>query len=214
MRRSAVFAALLLFTQVLGTPAQNLRTLHPVDEAAQNPDFLAFKMRLQDIIAKRDTAALLEVVHPDIKIGFGGDHGAAAFQEEWKPREPGSTVWKELAEVLRLGGTFDGPTLFTTPYTFSRWPNGIDAFEFSAVTGSSVRIRNAPSLNAPVVTTVSYAILELVFEDKPVEGWTAVKLDGKTAYLDSRYIRSPIDYRARFEYSEGRWRMVMFLAGD
>src|SRR5688572_24197903 len=214
MRRNAVFAALLLFSQVLGTPAQHLRTLLPVDEAAKNPDFLAFRMRLQDIVARKDTAALMEVVHPHIKIGFGGDDGAAAFLEEWKPREPGSTLWKELGEVLRLGGTFDGPTNFTTPYTFSRWPDGIDAFDFAAVTGSNVRIRTAPSLNAPVVTTVSYAILEVVYEQKPVEGWTAVKLDGKTAYLGARYIRSPVDYRARFEYIEGRWRLLMFLAGD
>ena len=214
MRRSAVLAALLLFTQVLGTPAQNLRKLHPVDEASQNPDFLAFRMRLQDIVARKDTAALLEIVHRDIKIGFGGDDGVAAFQQEWKPREPGSTLWKELGEVLRLGGTFDGPTNFTTPYTFSRWPDGIDAFDFGAVTGSNVRIRTAPSPSAPVVETVSYAILEVVYQPNPVDGWTVVKLDGKTAYLDSRYIRSPIDYRARFEYIEGRWRMVMFLAGD
>ena len=214
MRRSAVLAVFLLFTQALGIPAQNQRTLHPVDEAAMNADFLAFRTQLQDIVARRDTAALLEIVHPDIKIGFGGNHGVADFLEEWKPREPGSTLWKELGEVLRLGGTFDGPTYFTTPYTFSRWPDGFDSFDFAAVSGSNVRIRTAPNLNAPVVTTVSYAILEVVYEPKPVEGWTAVKLDGKTAYLDARYIRSPIDYRARFEYIEGRWRMVMFLAGD
>ena len=214
MRRNAVFAALLLFSQVLGTPAQHLRTLLPVDEAAKKPDFLAFRMRLRDIVARKDTAALMDVIHPDIKIGFGGDDGAAAFLEEWKPREPGSTLWKELGDVLRLGGTLDGPLSFTTPYTFSRWPDGVDAFDFGAVTGSNVRIRTAPSLNAPVLKTVSYAILELAYKEKPVEGWTAVKLDGKTAHVDARYIRSPVDYRARFEYSEGRWRMVMFLAGD
>jgi hypothetical protein len=69
-------------------------------------------------------------------------------------------------------------------------------------------------LNAPVIKTVSHVILELAFEEKPVEEWTAVKLDGKTAHVDSRYIRSAIDYRANFVRSGGRWRMVLFLAGD
>jgi hypothetical protein len=199
---------------MLGTPAQNLRTLRPVDEAAKSADFLAFRMRLQDIVARRDAAALLEVIHPDIKIGFGGHDGVAAFQEEWKPREPGSTLWKELGNILKLGGTFDGPASFTAPYTFSRWPDNVDAFEFGAVTGTNVRIRTAPNLNAPVIKTVSHVILELAFEEKPVEEWTAVKLDGKTAHVDSRYIRSAIDYRANFVRSGGRWRMVLFLAGD
>ena len=32
--------------------------------------------------------------------------------------------------------------------------------------------------------------------------------------FSTRYVRSPIDYRARFTYFDGRWRMNFFLAGD
>jgi len=214
MDRRLLFAAVVIGTYFASVAAQQVRVLQPVDEAARNPDFLAFRNRLKEIIAKRDSAALLEIVHPDIKIGFGGNDGIKAFREEWKPHERASMLWKELGDVLKLGGTFDGPSSFIAPYTFSRWPDAVDAFDFGAVTGARVRIRSAPSLNAATIKTVSYEILELAPDAKAVEGWTAVKLDATTAYINSRYIRSAVDYRAMFSFSEGRWRMVLFLAGD
>ena len=45
--------------------------------------------------------------------------------------------------------------------------------------------------------------------------WTRIKLrDGRTGYISSRYVRSPIDYRAVFNKMDGRWRMTAFVAGD
>ena len=214
MKRRVLLGVFLILAHVAGAPAQSVRLLKPVDEAAKNPSFLVFRTRLKAIVAKRDAAALLETTHPDIKINFGSGDGVAAFKEMWKPDEPGSELWEELGAVLRLGGTFDGPTTFIAPYTFSRWPEDVEAFDFGAVIGSHVRIRSAPRLNAPILKTVSYAILELAPEAKPVKGWTAVKVDNGVAYIDSRYIRGPVDYRAMFTYAEGRWLMNFFLAGD
>jgi len=214
MRLRTVAGVLLLLAHVAGVPAQDLRVLKPVDEAAQNPDFLAFRTRLKDIVAKHDTKALLEVLHPNIRASFGSDSGISAFVAMWTPNEADSKLWKELGTVLELGGTFDGPSMFTAPYTFSRWPNDVDSFEFMAVIGTNVRIRTEPSANAPVLATVSYAILENDLGAREADGWTAVKFAGKRGYISSQFIRSPIDYRARFEQENGRWRMVFFLAGD
>jgi len=214
MRFRVLPGIILILATLTVASAQSVRLLRPVDEAAQNPDFLAFRTRLKAIVAKHDSKALLEILHPDIRASFGSDHGISAFVEMWTLNEPDSKLWKELATALDLGGTFDGPSTFTAPYTFSRWPNDVDSFEFVAVTGANVRIRTQPQADAPVLTTVSYAILENDLNAKPVEGWTAVKFDGKRGYVSSQYIRSPIDYRARFEYQNGRWQMVFFLAGD
>jgi hypothetical protein len=41
-----------------------------------------------------------------------------------------------------------------------------------------------------------------------------VQLDGKTGYVTSRLVRSPIDYRAMFNKIGGRWQMTFFAAGD
>ena len=38
--------------------------------------------------------------------------------------------------------------------------------------------------------------------------------DGKEGFMASRYIKSPIGYRAGFEKVNGRWRIFFFLAGD
>jgi hypothetical protein len=214
-------AACLLF--VLLIPSISIagpqhRTLQPVDEAATNPDFLAFRTRLQTIIAKRDSAALLEIVHPEIRASFGSHYGIEAFKELWNLNVPGTELWEELGAVLALGGTFDRAGDFTAPYTFSRWPDSVDAFEFVAVIGTNVRVRTEPIADAPVLTSVSYAILQTDHgpgaADSTPEGWTAVKFDGRRGYIASRFVRSPIDYRARFSYTDGRWRMTLFLAGD
>jgi hypothetical protein len=33
-------------------------------------------------------------------------------------------------------------------------------------------------------------------------------------FVALQYIRSPVDYRAYFQKSGGRWRMTLFIAGD
>jgi hypothetical protein len=203
---------------VAGQAAQQSRVLLPVDEGASQPDFFTFRARLMVAIAERDTAAILDVLHPDIKLGFGGDHGIDDFKQMWQIKEADSKLWKEFGTVLALGGSFDGPDMFTAPYTFSRWPRDVDGFDYVAVVGSEVRIRTLPRADAPVVTQVSYEVLQLDAEasskDWMTEDWTAVRIDGKKAYIATRFIRSPIDYRARFEKVDGRWRLVFFLAGD
>ena len=36
----------------------------------------------------------------------------------------------------------------------------------------------------------------------------------KIGYVASRFVRSPIGYRAYFSRKDGRWQMLMFIAGD
>jgi hypothetical protein len=38
--------------------------------------------------------------------------------------------------------------------------------------------------------------------------------DGRQGYVHSRYLRSPIDYRASFTLIDGQWRMTSSIAGD
>jgi hypothetical protein len=214
MKRRVLLGVFAILAHIAGAQAQNVRVLKPVDEAAKNPSFLEFRTRLKAIVARQDTSALLEIVHPNIRASFGSHSGIEAFTDLWKLNQPNSELWKELGTVLALGGSFDWPSSFTAPYTFSRWPEDLDSFEFMAVVGSNVRIRTRPSTDAPILATISYALLEGDPDAKPVEGWTAVQFSGKRGYISSRYVRSPVDYRANFLYEQGRWRLVFFVAGD
>jgi hypothetical protein len=194
------------------TPA---RTLLPVDEAAAVPDFFSFRARLLQVIARRDAAALLEIVDPDIKNGFGGDDGKAAFERDWRPSSADSRVWETLAAVLALGGKRSGEDGFTAPYVFAAWPDGIDGFEHVAVIGDRVVVRRAPRLDAAEVARVGFEVLRRGRDDRAPEAWTPVITpDGQPGYISSQYVRSPIDYRAFFTKKNGRWLMVMLLAGD
>ena len=193
--------------------------LYPVDEAAKNPSFFAFRSQLLKAIQQKDIAALYRAVSPAIKNDFGGNDGIAAFKKVWKPEQPNSRIWSELGTVLALGGTFDGDT-FMAPYPYSSFPDKFDAFEHGVVIAEGVRARQKPDLGAPVMTTLSFDIVK-VFEWTPLEkqgtreGWIGVTLaDGKSGYVAAEYIRSPIDYRAVFNKENGRWLMTALVAGD
>ena len=193
--------------------SQAFGRLDRVDEASRRPDFVAFRQQLRSAIARRDVQAVLRVVDPQIKLGFGGDDGVDALKRKLESTE--TDVWQELDEVLELGGTFEGSDTFVAPYVFSRWPDQFDSFEHVAVIGSSVRIRAKPALSAPVVATVSFAILKLGPDGYSDEPWIGVRLsDGRAGFVDAKLARSPIDYRAAFKFEDGRWRMIFFAAGD
>ena len=159
-RRRRVHAWLLLLGVLLPlhAPAQT-RPLPPIDEAAQRPAFFAFRARLQDAIARRDPEAILQAVHPDVRTSFGEGGGLEDFRRQWRPDAPDSPLWATLGSVLSLGGSFAADGSFRAPYVFSRWPDDVDAFEHMAVVGESVRVREGPALDAPVVGSVSFGIV-------------------------------------------------------
>jgi hypothetical protein len=219
--RPFLLAALLLVGAASAGLAQ-VGKLLPSDEAVRNPELFAFRARLQAAVARHDTTALLEVVDPNIKIGFGGNDGIEAFKNEWKLQEGGnSPLWDELGLVLALGGSFRDANNFVAPYVFSRWPENLDSFEHVAVLGSNVRVRAEPRPDGRVLAALSFDIVPLSstgrsrLTPEQMREWTAVKLrDGRTGYIASRYVRSSVGYRAFLTRQDGRWRLTLFVAGD
>lgn len=189
----------------------------PVDDATRDPELFAFRARLQRALVERDTAAVLAAADPDIKLSFGGQYGRAALRENLSDE----AYWGELASALALGGVLVSDSSFYAPYPFERFPPTVDPFEGFVVVGESVRVRAAPDTSAPVLDSRSW---EVVVRDREAERsaglpwdgpWTAVRLpEGRTGYVASRFLRSPIDYRAGFAYRGGRWWIVVFIAGD
>lgn len=218
--RSLLLAAALV-TAASAAQAQVAKLL-PVDEAARDPGFFVFRARLQEAVARHDTAAVLDAIDPNIKIGFGGKDGAAAFRETWKLQDGDkSPLWAELGLVLALGGGFRGTSSFEAPYVFSRWPETTDAFEHVAVLGTDVRVRSAPSLDGKILASLGFDLVRLSqagrsrLTPEQAKEWTAVELKGgRTGYVASRYVRSSVGYRALFNKINGRWRMTAFVAGD
>jgi hypothetical protein len=188
-----------------------------VDEATTRPEFFTFRAHLQAALARHDVEAVMGTVHPDIKNTFGDDNGVVAFRRLWRVGEADSRLWSELATVLALGGSFQDEQTFVAPYTFSRWPSHVDAFEHVAIVGRDVRVHAAPQPDAATLGIFSFTILPLARapREPAPDGWNAVALDGgRVGYVASSLARSPIDYRAIFSSKEGRWQLVTFVAGD
>lgn len=187
----------------------------PVDEAAQVPEFFAFRAKLQAAIARRDIETIKGALQPDVKLSFGDDDGVEAFDRIWEPDSPQTPLWEVLATTLALGGTFDADGSFTAPYVFTLWPEEYDAFEHAVVLGSEVAVRSAADSKSPLLTTLDFTIVERTDPSAPEEGWTKITLpDGRSGYVEAAYLRSPIDTRVRFAKIEGKWQIVFFLAGD
>jgi hypothetical protein len=190
-------------------------TLEPVDEAPRRPDFLEFRRRLEDAVSRRDESAVLAIVDPNVRISFGDGNGIEAFRKEHLGNRD-SNFWEEFATILRLGGRFRMEDAFDAPYTFSTWPADLDSFECLAVVGTRVRVRAAPGLSAPILTTLDFAIIRaLPTAGAATPGWRRIQLaDGRIGYMSSQFVRSPIARRALFQLQDGRWRLMAYVAGD
>ena len=197
-----------------GRSSLALFTLKPRDEASQRPDFVTFRSRLKAIVARRDTAGLMKVVDPNVGVAFDGARGLDAFTERHL-RNPKEDFWQEFGDVLANGGSFRTAQAFDAPYTFSAWPDGLDAFQCMAIVGAGINIRTAPRLDAPTAAVVDFAIVEWQSTERPVEGWELVTLaDGRQGYVATRYLRSPLGYRATFAFKNGQWWIAAFVVGD
>ena len=200
------------------------RFAKPVDEAAKDSSFLAFRTKLIQAAQKRDVKFLLSITDKNIKNGFGGEDGIENFKKQWKIYSSNSTFWKEFLIALNNGGAFDkrSKNSFFAPYLFTNFPEDIDAFEYQAIFGKNVILRSKPDVNSSIVANLSYNIVQTDRENsitaknnKEKVLWVKVRtLGGKQGFVKPEFVRSSIDYRAGFDKIRGKWMLTFFLAGD
>lgn len=200
-----------------------LPELAPVDETGSDPSFAAFKTELLRVVGEKDVKALTAMIAPDIKADFGGGEGRDYFFDAWGLNTaPGeSALWAELETVLTLGATREEDGGFVAPYVFSRWPDEVDAFEYVAVTGMTDFLAD-PCKPDSIAASLGPVLLRVLMDEPPgafvcdwAQSYRYVEVGpGRRGFVDANHVRSPIDYRARFESRDGHWRMVFFVAGD
>ncbi|MBM4275238.1 MAG: SH3 domain-containing protein [Deltaproteobacteria bacterium] len=214
--------SLFIVALLLVIPAQ-ARKLLPVDEAAKDPSFLAFREQLLAAVRSRSLDGVLSLTAPDIQNSFGGDDGVENFLKIWRPQAPDSQLWSTLEEILTMGGRFSQDRQeFWAPYVFSAFPDKLDPFQHLAITGKQVEVRVGPRMSAPVMATLSYEVVKLaefkaVVEETPKGPHRWLKIitpQGKVGYVAAKQTRRPLDYRAGFRKMDGRWVMAVLVAGD
>ena len=208
----------------VSAPAQE-RYVKPVDEAKKDASFLAFRTELIEAVKKRDAKYVLSILDQNIMNNYGGGSGVEEFKETWKISSLQSRLWSELLIVLTNGGTFSeeaGSKFFSAPYTFSRLPSRLDAFEYQMIFGNNVNLREKPDLQAKTVARLSYNIVKIDYENslrtknnEDRYDWLKVEtMGGKKGFVKAEFVRGAFDYRAIFEKKRGQWKMTAFIAGD
>lgn len=194
--------------------------LRPIDQAPRDPTFLLFRKQLLDAIRRKDSEYLLSVLDPNIRVSFGGDAGIEDFKRYWKLDSPDSRVWRELGDLLRLGGTFstglEGRKRFCAPYVYSAYPpDAGDPFQTLVVIVDRAELHEQPDPGSNVVAVLEYNIVNIEPVKESPPGWRKIRTaSGKSGWIQQRFVRSHIDYRACFERVDGQWKMVLLVAGD
>ncbi|MBX7224038.1 MAG: SH3 domain-containing protein [Blastocatellia bacterium] len=216
-------------SQAEGRPqaARQRMKLLPVDEGNRNGSFRQFRRELLHALHKRDKAFLRQHLSPLIMNGFGGSGGLQEFQETWHWEKPDSPLWEELATTLRLGGRFSNGTQteFNAPYVATEWeqvqkslPDGPE--RFAALVAAQVPVYQTPARQAPVISSLSYEVVEVVEDPDstgplPAPEWQKIKLaPGQFGFVEGKFLRDPTGYRATFRKVGTIWKMTVFLAGD
>jgi hypothetical protein len=202
--------------RIASADLRRIPTLPPVDEAPRDPSFSAFRQDLLDIVRRKDAGALLAVVDPAIRTTFGSGGGRDDLERRWNASDPGSKLWSELEWVLSHGGSFRGEganRIFWAPYIYSEWPESVDPFTHVAVVGSDIALRAEPRPRAGIVERLGHEMVR-PFSDAR-DGWRQVETAaGHRGWIETRFLRSSIDYRAGFARRNGSWKMIVFVAGD
>jgi len=221
-------AAVVLYVRTPGYPDlggdQDIK-LYPLDQAEQNSDFLEFRRRLIQAVEDKDLDFLLSCVDDSIRYTFGVNEGVSGFLQAWEldtnPEQ--SRFWDEMEQVLKLGGEFTNleKTIFTAPYVYSSFPEEIDPFQHVAITDREVKVYQEPKLSADILGVLNYSIVQNLthngryrFEHED-RYWRKIEsFSGHSGFVLDQYTRSPIDYRASFQFSDGTWKLIFFVAGD
>lgn len=217
---SAAAAGALALTLVPAPgSAQDLK-FRPVDQAERVPSLAEFRTQYLDAVRRRDAEFVVAGASEDVKLSFGGSFGRESLSRTltgtraWE----GESYWIELERVLELGGVFLDDGSFCTPYTFCLDVPGCpqcDPFETVIVVRESAVARAQPQDDAPIVAQLSYDVLRMDADAYTGQGWYPVFIPGGgKGFVSGADARMPVDYRARFEKTDGRWQMTVFIAGD
>jgi len=208
------------------------------DEAYKDPYLVKTLNELKRAVNEKNYEVLISYISGDITFeGSDGNDGKSNFIKYWRlDSDPkNSSFWKELKEVLRLGGgdyhsaqNGEGD-FYTVPYLYNAPTAVLDDFDFCYATGENVNVRERPRADSKAVARISFegVYTRFDFNNHDLERlscdeikdekylWYRVALSsGKTGYVYGEYLRSSIDYRMGMRNTGNKWRIKFFFAGD
>ena len=220
VRLLILIAALIAAAAEVWAQTAPVMRLYPVDETGRDPGFRSYVRKLRTAVDARDAHALQKLIADDVIVGPGNDDkGWSKFVNKWHVDDgENSVIWSVLADFLSLGFIREHPSLFLSPYVVWRFPRSLDAGTHTVVIRDKVPLRDAPSERASSSSFLSFDIVERLGESDSADGfgrWVQVRAaDGKTGYVHSADVMSPVMPRGQFSLRQGRWRMVALEGPD
>jgi hypothetical protein len=187
-----------------------------------DPSLIQFLDRLEDAVRMRDKDYIIGILSPNIVNSFGGNNGIEEFKTYWNWSSKSSSFWRIMQRMIEMGGgKHQQNEQYILPYVFPEWNDKYDSYEYAAITGTYVNVRDKPNLNqSRVLGQFNYDIVKVDYErshpsmENP-EWYFVTNPEGTLeGYVFWKYVWSPIGYRAIFEKTSGNWKMILFLAGD
>jgi hypothetical protein len=216
--RCTLFAAVWLASLLSAGPlhAQE-RKLPPVDEAAGDSSWLAFKKRLIAAVDRKDKQFLLSILDPKVRSQDERARGVAIFRKQWELDAADSPVWRELANALALGTAFvkrdRAPRELCAPYLLGRWPADIEPVTHAVAIGRETLVQSEPSVASASLGKLSHdivAVSDWEIDDKadPRQKWVRIRFKERDGYVPEEQVRSPIEQAACFVKGSKGWRMI------
>ena len=159
----------------------------PRNDCAGIPGAQAFLDQINTAVAARDVDAFVNLADVHVRLGFGGEDGAANLRQSLEMPDGG--MWDEIAELMAMGCAVSDAGEFTTitlPWYFAQNMDG-DPFETMIVTGENVGLHAAADAGSPVLASVSWDMVQLIpeagadgaitFGGPDDSGWRHVRLE-------------------------------------
>lgn len=209
---------ILLAALVAAAPSHaQERTLPPVDEAAGDSSWAAFKKRLLSAIERKDKQFLLSILDPKVRSQDERARGVATFRKQWELDAADTPVWRELASALALGTAYiqrdKAPRELCAPYVLGRWPSDVEPMTHAVAVGRETLVQAEPSSASPSLGKLSHEIVPVSdweVDDKadPKQKWVRIRFKQRDGYVPEEQIRSPIEQAACFVKGPNGWRMT------
>lgn len=187
----------------------------PRDDCATQPGWSAFRKSLVAATKAHDAQALAKLAAPDIALDYGGGNGPAELVKRLD--DPETKLWQELDALLPLGCAVQGG-LAAMPWVFWNVPEDIDSYSAMLVLGDDTPLLDKP-LDKPGGKPSAQAGWTIVGID-PMDFDSEAKAirvtthDGTKGWIETRKLRSLLDYRLIAEPKQGQWQITAFIAGD
>lgn len=188
----------------------------PRDDCAGLAGWKPFAAALRSAVGQRDAQSLAALAADDIKLDFGGGAGKEELVRRLGERSEGN-LWEELDQLLKLGcARREGQVAASLPWFWEQNLGGADPFEVWLVTGDAVPLLASPQATARPKALLGWVLVRPVGEFAWNASIQRVRVEGgdESGYIETRYLRSQVDYRLIAERVGASWRITHLIAGD